>query len=187
MKLNTVSIAHQFLAAHVRPGDFCIDATAGRGYDTAYLCTLVGEQGKVLAFDIQPEALETTRQRLQGEQLADRARLILDSHANLAEYAAPESVAAITFNFGYLPGGDHHISTQPESSIAAIRAGLTLLRDGGVMSLCIYYGGDTGFAERDALLAYLRTIDSKQYTVLLTDFCNRPNCPPMAAFLWKSV
>ena len=28
------------------------------------------------------------------------------------------------------------------------------------MSLIIYYGRDTGYAERDALLAYLRTIDT---------------------------
>ena len=34
--------AHKFIREHVKPGDLCIDATAGRGHDTALLCGLVG-------------------------------------------------------------------------------------------------------------------------------------------------
>ncbi len=52
-RFNALSLSHRFLAEHVRPGDLCIDATAGRGYDTAYLAGLTGETGRVLAFDIQ--------------------------------------------------------------------------------------------------------------------------------------
>ena len=59
-----------------------------------------------------------------------------------------ENVSAITFNFGYLPGGDHQIATQADTSIQAIEAGLRLLKKGGIMSLCIYSGGDSGFAEK---------------------------------------
>ena len=55
------------------------------------------------------------------------------------------------------------------------------------MSLCIYYGGDSGFEEKDALTAYLRTIDSKAFTVLLTEFWNRPNNPPIPAFILKEI
>ena len=62
---------------------------------------------------------------------------------------------------------------------------LELLREDGIMSLCIYYGRETGFAERDALLAYLRTIDSKQYTVMICEFANRSNCPPIPVLIWK--
>lgn len=187
MKLNTLGLAHQFVKSHVRPGDLCIDATAGRGNDTALLCELVGPAGRVIAFDIQPEALDSTRALLETRCLSDRAQLVLDSHANMAQYAAADSVSCITFNFGYLPGGDHRISTHPEASIAAIEAGLHLLRNGGVMSLCIYYGGDTGFDEKNALLQYLRTIDSKAYTVLITEFANRPNNPPIPVFLLKRI
>ena len=66
-----------------------------------------------------------------------------------------------------------------------VRQGLELLREDGIMSLCIYYGRETGFAERDALLAYLRTIDSKQYTVMICEFANRSNCPPIPVLIWK--
>ena len=51
--LNTLGIAHRFIQEHLSPGGFCIDATAGRGYDTAFLCQIVGPAGRVLAFDIQ--------------------------------------------------------------------------------------------------------------------------------------
>ena len=52
MQLNTLSMVHEFLSHSVKAGDFCIDATAGKGRDTALLCRLVGESGRVLAFDI---------------------------------------------------------------------------------------------------------------------------------------
>ena len=58
MQLNTLGMVHEFLKRHVRPGALCIDATAGRGRDTALLCRLAGETGRVLAFDIQREAVE---------------------------------------------------------------------------------------------------------------------------------
>ena len=55
------------------------------------------------------------------------------------------------------------------------------------MILCIYYGGDSGFEEKDALLAYLSTIDSRAFTVLVTEFKNRPNNPPIPAFILKEI
>ena len=61
LRLNTLGIAHKIIAEHVQPGDLCIDATAGRGHDTAFLCELVGKEGKVLAFDIQQAAVDSTR------------------------------------------------------------------------------------------------------------------------------
>ena len=88
--MNTLTIVHDFLRRHVRPGAFCIDATAGRGRDTALLCRLVGEQGRVLAFDIQDDAIRQTRALLESEGL--RAEVIQDSHANMAQYASPGTV-----------------------------------------------------------------------------------------------
>jgi len=183
--LNSLVLSHLVLKQHIKEGDFCIDATAGRGRDTAYYCSLVGETGRVLSFDIQQAALDSTAQLLKQEGLTSRATLILDSHSNMANYAEPESIDAIGFNFGWLPGGDRQIFTMPESSIAAINSGLGLLRVGGLMSLGIYYGKESGFAERDGLLAFLPTLDYKRYTVLETHFCNRPNNPSISAFIVK--
>ena len=45
---SALDIISKVIREHVRPGDICIDATAGRGNDTAMLCELVGEEGHVL-------------------------------------------------------------------------------------------------------------------------------------------
>ena len=88
-----------------------------------------------------------------------------------------------TFNFGYLPGGDHQIATQADTSIQAIEAGLRLLKKGGIMSLCIYSGGDSGFAEKEALLSYLETLDPRTFLVIVSTYYNRQNHPPIPAFV----
>lgn len=176
---------HGFLRQQIHPGDFCIDATMGNGHDTVLLSRLAGEQGKVVAFDIQETALVHTRERLRLEKCPENYRLLLESHEYMKKYAGEESVSCITFNFGYLPGGDHDKATRPESSVRAIRAGLSLLKKGGLMTLCIYSGGDSGFAERDEVLAFVRQLDTKDYLVVLSEFANRPHNPPMPVLIVK--
>lgn len=185
--LNTLALAQDFVARCVKKGDLCIDATAGRGGDTAFLCKLVGETGHVVALDIQPQAVESTRQRLEKENLFSIGKVYLDSHENIDKHALPGTVNAIMFNFGWLPGGNHNLFTKPQVSIQAIQKGLTLLKPGGIMTLCIYYGRETGFAERDALLDYVNTIDNKQYSVIVHSFANRTNCPPIPIFIIKDL
>ena len=53
------------------------------------------------------------------------------------------------------------------------------------MSLSIYYGGANGYNERDSLLEYLKSLDDKKYSVLLSFWHNRPNDPPISAIIWK--
>ena len=182
---SALQIIHHVLKLHIQPGDKCIDATAGRGKDTLFLSQLVGESGHVTAFDIQQDAVDSTRQLLAENGMEGRTTVILDSHANMGAYAQEGTISAITFNFGWLPGGDHNVFTKPESSIQAIEEGLRLLKDGGLMTLILYYGRETGFAERDALLAYLPTLNSDLYTVIECPFVNRPNCPPIPIVIMK--
>lgn len=176
---------HKAIRDQVKPGDFCIDATAGKGNDTQLLCSLVGDTGRVLAFDIQEAAVEATSMRLYENGYDHIGSVILDSHANLSLYAAPESVSCIVFNFGYLPGGDHSLCTHADTSIQAIETGLNLLKKDGMMSLCIYSGGDTGFEEKDAILNYMQELDSKKYVVIMSTYFNRPNNPPIPVFIYK--
>ena len=98
--LNSLGLTHAFLANRVKPGDFCIDATAGNGHDTLFLCSLVGDTGRVLAFDIQQQAVENTNARLQQAGCAHVGKAILCSHDRMLEYAAPGTVDAVCFNFG---------------------------------------------------------------------------------------
>ena len=115
----------------------------------------------------------------------DRAKLILDGHEHMEKYVQEDSADVICFNFGYLPGGDHSIATCPETSVEAVKQGLKILKKGGMMSLCIYSGGDTGFEEKEALLRFLKALPAKEYTVIVNEYYNRENCPPMPVFIFK--
>ena len=183
MQLNTLHMVHEFLCRHVTPGAFCIDATAGKGRDTALLCRLAGETGRVIAFDIQEDAVRQTRALLAQEAL--HAEVLLESHANMAHYAEENTVDCIVFNFGRLPGGNPHIFTKSNTSVAAINAGLRLLRPGGVMAIALYYGSENGYEERDAVLQHLKTLDDRTFSVLACQWSNRRSDPPMPIFVWK--
>ena len=172
-QMSALTVAHSFLMQYVKRGGFAIDATAGNGHDTVFLARLVGETGRVLALDIQPEAIAATRTGLEQNECADRVQTVCDSHENLAQYASQGSVDAAVFNLGYLPGGDHSIFTTPDVSVPAIRTALSLLRRGGVLTACVYAGGQQGTHERDAVLAFFRTLSPTDYTVMITEFVGR--------------
>lgn len=183
--INTIRLLHQSLQLSIKEGAFCIDATAGKGYDTVFLANLAGPAGKVLAMDIQPQALEAAAALVNKQGLQQQVEFVLDGHEHMAQYAEAGTVDCIMFNLGYLPGGDHAVATKADTTIAALEQGLKLLKPLGLISLAIYHGGDTGFLERDAVLQWLKQLDHKQYTVLVTDFYNRPNYPPLAVQIIK--
>ena len=184
MQLNTLSMVHEFLRRTVKPGDFCIDATAGKGRDTALLCRLTGDAGRVLAFDIQEAAVAQTKALLVAEGLT--AEVIRDSHANMERYAVAETVDCVVFNFGRLPGGDPSIFTRSDTSVAALEAALRLLKPGGVIAIALYYGGANGYGERDAVMTWLETLDDRKFSVLRCDWANRRNEPPRPSINWKA-
>ena len=173
------------ICQHVKKGDLCIDATMGNGNDTLLLSQLCGNTGRVLAFDIQEIALSHTKELLEKENATHNYELYLDSHVNMEKYAKPMSVSCIVFNFGYLPGGDHSLATKAGTSIQALASSLSLLKKQGILMLCIYSGKDSGFEERNALLKWLKKLDSKKYLVIRTDYYNRPNDPPIPVLVVK--
>ncbi len=179
---QVTEFCHRFLEDYIMENDCCVDATAGNGWDTEFLCHMAGAGGKLYAFDIQKGALEHTRQRLGESGMLERAVLIEDGHEHMKEYIK-EPVSAIVFNFGYLPGGSHQIATRPETSIAAVRQGLELLKPGGIMSLCIYSGRDTGYEEKDTLLQLLKELDPEKWLVIASSYYNRKNDPPLPVFV----
>lgn len=185
MGWNSLRLTHDFMARQVRPGDLCIDATAGKGRDTVFLAGLTGPTGKVIALDIQPQALEATRRLAEQAGVSPWVETRLLTHARIGEVAAPGSVSCIDFNLGWLPGGDHTLHTQKETTLRALEQSLELLRPGGVLSLCIYYGKENGYEERDAVLAWLEGLDDRLYNVLVLTFPNRKNDPPIPVFLLK--
>lgn len=158
-------------------GDHALDATAGNGHDSLYLAELVGDAGRVWAFDIQTAALNATRARLQQHGCLARVRLVADNHRQLADHVPP-GLAVAAFNFGYLPGGDKQITTQADSSVAALHAALGLLRPHGLITAVLYPGHAAGATEADAVLAWARSLPQQRYAVLRYGFENQRNRPP---------
>lgn len=178
------NITEFFINKTLKPGDTAIDATAGNGNDTLKLLQKIGENGKVFAFDIQKQALLTTQDKLKQNGYSNY-ELILDSHSKMDKYVN-SAVSCVIFNLGYLPGSDHSICTKSETTITAIEKSLNLIHDDGFVSVTVYYGKNSGTDEKDSVMNFLKTIDHKKYTVLLFDFYNRPNNPPLTIIITKN-
>ena len=184
--LTAVRFVQDYLAAHLPHPKLCIDATCGNGGDTAFLCRLAGPEGRVLGFDIQPEAIASTRKHL--EQLgvpASRYELHCQSHADLLQVVQPGTADAVMFNFGWLPGADHAVFSTAQSSIPALQAALEAVRPGGVVSAILYSGQVIGTDEKQTVLEYLRALPLKSFTVLVCDFANWAETAPLPCIILK--
>ena len=81
--LSVLSQAQRLVTERARAGDAVVDATAGGGVDTLFLARLVGPDGRVFAFDVQAEALDRTRQRLEDAYAAGERLAGVAEHADL--------------------------------------------------------------------------------------------------------
>ena len=184
--LTAVKFVQDFLAARLVHPRLCVDATCGNGGDTAFLCRLTAPEGRVLGFDIQPEAIASTRARLEQAGVpAGRYALHCDSHAHLLQYVQPGTADAVMFNFGWLPGADHAVFSTADSSIPALQAALQAVRPGGIVSAILYSGAVIGTDEKQAVLAWLRALPLKDFTVLVCDFANWAETAPLPCFILK--
>ncbi|TCP55693.1 putative rRNA methylase [Tumebacillus sp. BK434] len=178
----------ELVAEALQPGGLAIDATVGKGSDTLFLAERAGESGRVIGFDVQEAALEKARARLAEAGVAERVELMLVSHAAM-QNAVPADwhgrVRAVTFNLGYLPGGDPAVVTEAESTLAALDAGLELLAPDGVMTVMLYAGHEQGKAETQAVLRWAEEVELERAHVLLYRFLNQRNDPPVLVALEK--
>ena len=184
--LTAVKFIQDFLAARLESPRLCVDATCGNGGDTAFLCGITAPAGRVLGFDIQPDAIASTRARLEQAGVpAQRYELVCTSHARLLQYVEPGTADAVMFNFGWLPGADHAVFSTAQSSIPALEAALQAVRPGGVVSAILYSGQVIGTDEKQAVLAWLRALPLKDFTVLVCDFANWADTAPLPCIILK--
>lgn len=175
--INVVEIAKRICQAKLNSGDTVIDCTMGNGNDTAFLCRLVGEKGKVYAFDIQEDAITNTRKKLEELNFLERAEIILDGHQIIDNYIK-ENVKLVIFNLGYLPKGNHEITTKKETTIEAVQKCLDILEPNGIILLIIYPGHENGKREKEALESFTSKLNQKEYNVANICFTNQINNPP---------
>jgi 16S rRNA C1402 N4-methylase RsmH len=182
-----IQYAHQLLEASVLPGDTAIDATCGNGNDTLFLSQLTGDTGHVLAFDIQRQAIENTKQLLKKHHCTN-TDVIQDSHAHLGKYITAETkghIGGAIFNLGYLPKSDKKIITHGESTIKALDTILHLLKKDGLAVLVVYHGHEGGKQEKNVLMEHVSCLDQKKYNVLQYGFINQKNNPPFILAVQK--
>ncbi len=181
---NSLGISHDIVKRVIGKGDVVIDATAGNGNDTLFLAEIVGVEGHVYSFDVQNKALQNTYAKLKDKNLLDGVTLIQDGHQKMDQYVKCD-IKAVMFNLGYLPGGDHNVHTKAHTTIDAIQKSLDLIVRNGIVMIVIYYGGDSGFDEKETVMNFLKEIDCKKYSVLVHTFINQINCPPIAVCIEK--
>ena len=177
-------LARDALLRAVKEGDAVVDATMGNGHDTLFLAEQVGSSGRVYAFDIQQKAVESTGLLLREHGMSDRVSLFCRSHSVMAE-TVPEKVSAVVFNLGWLPGGDHSVTTRCESTEKAVLSALELLLPGGIVTVCVYPGHPEGEQERVMLTALLAALSNRQYNVLHQRFLNAGEGAPECFIVQK--
>lgn len=183
---NILPFAHRTLAAHIRPGDTVVDATAGNGHDALWLAQCVGVSGCVYAFDVCAAALAATRTRLQAAGLGGCLHTLEIGHEHMAE-SVPAGVAAVVFNCGWRPGGDKTRTTQAATTVAAMRQALALLRSGGVLVAVLYPGHAAGAHEARVVGTWAAALPQQHFSVLQYGFTNRAHCPPYLLAIEKAA
>ena len=175
--VDLVGLHKHFIMEHLREGDVAVDFTMGNGNDTLFLSKAVGESGKVYAFDIQEDALTSTRAHLEANGAPENYTLICASHHRVKEFVT-EPIKAGMFNLGYLPrSGRKAVTTMRETTMPAVEAAIELLAPDGVLIVAIYPGHEEGALEGEMLREYFSTLS--KYRICPSEFkiLNSPTSP----------
>ena len=175
--VDLTGLHKHFILEHLKEGEVAVDFTMGNGNDTLFLSKAVGESGKVYAFDIQSEALASTREHLISEGAPNNYTLICDSHHKVREYVK-EPIKAGMFNLGYLPrSGRKAVTTQRETTMPAVEAAIELLAPDGVLIVAIYPGHKEGELEGEMLREYFASLS--RFRICSSEFriLNSPTSP----------
>ncbi len=169
-------LSRAFVGQAVKLGDWALDGTAGNGHDTLFLVNLVGDAGKVFAFDVQQASLDKTLSRLEATGVANRCQFCLGGHERLAQVLPEDSkgrIQAGMFNFGYLPGSDKGVVTSAKTSLEAVRQLLDYIAPGGVLSLHLYGGHPGGAGEVKAITALCGALPDSEWRVAQYSIINK--------------
>ena len=175
--VDLTGLHKHFIKEHLGEGDVAVDFTMGNGNDTLFLSETVGATGKVYAFDIQEEALVSTRNHLTENGAPENYTLICASHHRVKEFV-DGPIKAGMFNLGYLPGsGKKAVTTMRETTMPAVMAAIDLLLPDGVLIVAIYPGHEEGALEGDKLREYFKT--TSRYKICPSEFhiLNSPTSP----------
>lgn len=195
---QTVSVAMTVTRSYLREGDTAIDTTCGNGHDTLALAQAVGRNGRILAIDLQEEAILASKGLLSAHQI-DNVDFVQGSFVHLEEHwrawmenmergMTAEMASApkvIVFNLGYLPGGDKKVTTRTEDTLLAVQQALSAIAPGGIVTLVLYPGHEEGARERDALLEFAKELPASRFHTAYVGFPNQKKNPPEILWITK--
>ena len=175
----------------IKKGEIVIDATCGKGNDSLVLSRLALQEnsGILYCIDVQERAIEETRDRLTdtygSQYVSERIQLIHASHETFPPLIVPNSISAIVYNLGYLPGsheeGKTRLTTARESTIRSFTNALPLLKIGGILSATAYRGHSEGVTETEACERFFAALDQTKWRV----FCHSPLNTSKGAILFS--
>lgn len=175
---KAVEMAKRLLTEKLPQVRFAVDATAGNGHDTLFLARLTPPQAVIWAFDVQAAALENTGKLLSKHRLDHKVRLVNDCHSQIHLHVR-QPLDAVTYNLGYLPGGDKGLTTREETTIASLTHVLPMLALGGLISIVAYPGHPAGKMEQEAVRSFLAGLPQTEFTVGCWSMLNQRNDPPL--------
>ena len=175
--VDLTGLHKHFILEHLGEGEVAVDFTMGNGNDTLFLSRTVGASGRVYAFDIQEDALTSTRAHLEANGAPENYTLICASHHRVKEFVK-EPIKAGMFNLGYLPrSGRKTLYTMRETTMPAVEAAIDLLAPDGVLIVAIYPGHEEGALEGEMLREYFAGLS--KYRICASEFriLNSPTSP----------
>jgi len=152
-----IHLSHQFIRSVASSGDTVVDATLGNGHDALFLARLVGDQGEVIGFDIQADAVESARD------------LMIKNAVNTSSYRF--------FHAGHECMAEH-VTEEIEQAIS-------LLKVGGLISIMCYPGHSGGDTESAAVKVFCASLEREKYRVAEYGLVNAPNNPPFLLLIEK--
>jgi hypothetical protein len=173
-----VTMAHRLIEPRLKLARCVIDATAGNGNDTLFLAGSSPADAVIWAFDIQRQALQNVRELLCRHGLEHKVRLVNECHSKVALHIR-QPIDVAMFNLGYLPGGEHGLITQAQTTTAAIRQTVALLSKAGIISVVVYPGHPGGSEEHETVRDYIRHLPGKQYKVACWSMVNQREDAPL--------
>ncbi|WP_101772931.1 tRNA (mnm(5)s(2)U34)-methyltransferase [Peptostreptococcus faecalis] len=186
---NNVNSMFKFLAdSKIFPGAVVLDATLGKGNDFIYMMNIAGDSGYGYGFDIQENAIKITKSNLdnnlKNKNKYNNIEIINDGHQNLDKYV-DKKIDFASFNLGYLPGSDHKIITNPNTTIEAISKLIPHIKQNGLICIASYVSHPGGMEESIKVTEYVEQLEQQKFNVIKINLINQKNSPPNLIIIEK--
>jgi hypothetical protein len=168
--IKLTELVHHYSSLRSTPLPFAIDMTAGRGQDTKYLAST---HHQVLSLDIQPLAIQSTKELLQIHHI-NNVTLLLADHSTF-DYSKYPQIDTVIYNLGYLPGGDKTIRTSAHCTILSLQLVLPRCKIGSNIFITLYPKENND--EANEVLRFCQRLDGRLYDVIKISVVNKELAP----------